>query len=268
MEVFGQLKLAGSDVAQFFEPSIKCIVSSVLGQIETSHNKISHVVLVGGYAASDWLFNSVHTRLQKDGLNILRPENHVNKAVSDGAISFYLDHFVRSRVSKVTYGSFWSIPYDSQDAEHRARSGDLVTFTSGRVMVNNSFIAILPKNTQVSETKEFRKEMCEEAYQKADFSVAGTSVWCYRGTIKEPKWKNIDTDNYTKLCTLVADLSHLPLSPMTNPDGETYYRVIYDFVLLFGLTEMKAQLAWKENGVEKRGPAKIVYDPDITRDDP
>ncbi|KDR69814.1 hypothetical protein GALMADRAFT_255630 [Galerina marginata CBS 339.88] len=265
---FGQLKLAGSDVAEFFEPSVKCIVAAVLDQRKTSHNKISHVVLVGGFAASDWLFNSVFTPLEKLGLNVLRPENHVNKAVSDGAISFYLDHFVRSRVSKVTYGSFCATQYDSTDPEHVARSADILTFNSGTVMVNHYFASILPKNTQVSETKEFRYSFHRESRDRASFNAVASPVWCYRGSIAEPKWKDIDTTNYTQLCDIVTDLSHLPLSPMTNPQGETYYRLYYEIVLLFGLTEMKAQCAWKENGVEKKGPAKIVYDADITRDDP
>ncbi|KAF4615512.1 hypothetical protein D9613_003352 [Agrocybe pediades] len=73
----GQLKLAGSDVAKFFEPSIKCIVTSVLEQCRTSHTKIAHVVLVGGFAANDWVYKSVSTLLSKPDLNVLRPENHV-----------------------------------------------------------------------------------------------------------------------------------------------------------------------------------------------
>ena len=73
-------------------------MSAVQEQRKTSHQKISvsclclspyvidfvlttstiqHVVLVGGFAASDWLFNSVYTPLQKLGLNVVRPENHV-----------------------------------------------------------------------------------------------------------------------------------------------------------------------------------------------
>jgi hypothetical protein len=28
---------------------------------------------------------------------------------------------------------------------------------------------------------------------------------------------------------------------------ETFYKVTYDIILLFGMTELKAQIAWKEN---------------------
>ena len=38
---FGQLKLPGSDVAKFFEPSVECIVSAVLNQRKVAHKPIS-----------------------------------------------------------------------------------------------------------------------------------------------------------------------------------------------------------------------------------
>ena len=38
---FGQLKLLGSDVAKFFEPSVECIVSAVLNQCKVAHKPIS-----------------------------------------------------------------------------------------------------------------------------------------------------------------------------------------------------------------------------------
>ena len=36
--------------------------------------------------------------------------------------------------------------------------------------------------------------------------------------------------------------------PQRNATGNgSFYRVYYDVVLLFGMTELKAQVAWKEN---------------------
>jgi len=92
------------------------------------------------------------------------------------------------------------------------------------------------------------------------------------------------TENFAKLCTIDIDLSNLPLRPLSKPLGGRYYRLDYDIVLLFGLTELKALIAWKQNvsfpfgnlclsllntflqGVERRSAAKIVYDPDPTND--
>ena len=68
-----------------------------------------------------------------------------NKAVSDGAISFYLDHYVRTRVSKVTYGVFINTRYHSDAPDHRSRSHNVYTSASGIKKIRNSFDIILPK---------------------------------------------------------------------------------------------------------------------------
>ena len=55
-------------------------------------------------------------------------------------------------------------------------------------------------------------------------------------------------DNYTELCTIEVDLSHLPLSRRPKYSGRGhFYQVSYEIILLFGLTEFKAAIAWKEN---------------------
>ena len=65
--------------------------------------------------------------------------------MSDGAISFYLDHFVRTRVSKITYGTFYKILYDPNDADHKSRSHKVFTSVSGHKRICDSFDIILPK---------------------------------------------------------------------------------------------------------------------------
>jgi len=69
--------------------------------------------------------------------------------------------------------------------------------------------------------------------------------------------------NYHKLCTIKANLAKVPIPRCSGPKG-VYYEVRADIVLLFGVTELKAQIAWVgPNGVEKRGEAEIIYDTDI-----
>ena len=178
-----------NDVATFFQPSIICIVEAVLEQMANAHKEISvsfacrsvtlvfqillwiqHVVLVGGFAANDWLFTEVH-QVFAPGLNVVRPENHVwvffnvktilffkknisifrNKAVSDGAVSFYLDHLVTTRVSKVTYGTFCTVLYDPNNPDHKARTNMAFTSdVSGKKWIRGSFNIILPKVNCIS----------------------------------------------------------------------------------------------------------------------
>ena len=54
-------------------------------------------------------------------------------------------------------------------------------------------------------------------------------------------------ENYTKLCTINTKPGKIPMKRMVKPNGQgKYYRVDYEHVLIFGLTELKAQVAWKQ----------------------
>jgi len=57
-------------------------------------------------------------------------------------------------------------------------------------------------------------------------------------------------DFFADLCIVSADFSEMKesIGPQTNwKTGERYYECRFDIVLLFGLTELKAQVAWMEN---------------------
>ena len=56
----------------------------------------------------------------------------------------------------------------------------------------------------------------------------------------------MDIDNYTKICTIEVDISHFSLK---QGEKGQYFRLDYDSVLLFGMTEFKAQVAWRAQGV-------------------
>lgn len=60
---------------------------------------------------------------------------------------------------------------------------------------------------------------------------------------------NLVTDSYTSLCTIRADTSKLADSMQSQqlPGGGVYYSIDFCVVLLFGLTELKAQISWTEN---------------------
>jgi len=68
-----------------------------------------------------------------------------NKAVSDGALSFYHDRFVRIRVSKFTYGSFCEIDFNPADPDHQRRIHNTRTDVAGDECISDFFDVILPK---------------------------------------------------------------------------------------------------------------------------
>ncbi|KAJ7578243.1 hypothetical protein C8J56DRAFT_969481 [Mycena floridula] len=257
----GQLKLSGADVARFFEPSIKAISQSVLTQVAATKKTITSIFLVGGFAASEYMFSALQERLRPQGLTFSRPDSHVNKAVADGAVSFYLDHCVSDRVAKVTYGVQINAYFDETNPEHISRAGDMFIGGDGSKLIPSFFNAILPKDTLVSETKEFRKTYVRTLKNRTQTSFQ-EQIMCYRGRDSNPRWTDIDAAMYSIVCSVVVDFSEVirELEPKQSKGGlPPHYPLCYDIILLFGLTELKAQIAWKSNGVEKRTLAKLIY---------
>jgi hypothetical protein len=55
--------------------------------------------------------------------------------------------------------------------------------------------------------------------------------------------------SFSTLCRIRADLSELSrtLRPKKSPvDQSNYYQIEFDVIILFGHTELKAQISWKE----------------------
>lgn len=59
-----------------------------------------------------------------------------NKGVADGAISYYLEHFVASRMVRYTYGIPMLIRYNPIDPEHRKRVKELKSDGSGTPLLS------------------------------------------------------------------------------------------------------------------------------------
>ncbi|KAI6017318.1 hypothetical protein BKA83DRAFT_4326647 [Pisolithus microcarpus] len=256
----GSLRLEKEDVAGFFKPSVDCIVDAVKEQRRTAKKTISTVMLVGGFAASNWLYNQLEISMKSLGVKFFRPDSNVNKAVADGGVSYFIDHLVTTRVSKYACGIRCHLRYDSNDEEHRQRSSQVFHDVDGSQHLRNSFSIILPKDTEVSETKEFRRSYYRKSINRSDFGNLADRILCYKGGSPHPRWTDVDAGagSYSTLCNVVDNGQLINTSRYVS-HGD-YYIVEYDVVLAFGLTELAAQYAWKENGVEKRCPAEITYD--------
>ncbi|TFK18829.1 hypothetical protein FA15DRAFT_241935 [Coprinopsis marcescibilis] len=260
---YGQLKLDGANVAEFFEPAIQCIIKAVLAQAGVGRHA-RHVALVGGFSSSDWVHGRVRDALQTHGLSILRPEHRANKAVSDGAIAFYLGRSVTSRISKFAYGIIVSVDYDRSDPEHRRRRAKAYVAVDGQWTLDGLFKVIIPKATRVSETTEFRHETNEIVSSPRELITTQRTIWCYKGDNESP-WIDSEATNFVQLCTINANLSHIPLvngdERNTKRKARGPFTVKLVQVLSFSAAELRAQIAWREKGIEKRTAAKIVYDP-------
>ncbi|KAJ2922259.1 hypothetical protein H1R20_g14834, partial [Candolleomyces eurysporus] len=76
-------------------------------------------------------------------------------------------------------------------------------------------------------------------------------------------WLIDEPEQYPLECVIRADTSSVKREKVYSiiKDAD-YYQMDFDIVLTFGPTELKAQIAYLENGVEKRGPATSIYEGD------
>ncbi|KAK1227389.1 hypothetical protein PQX77_009616 [Marasmius sp. AFHP31] len=242
----GQMKIPGEAMKLFFTPSVDEILEAIHEQMKEveANTPISSVFLVGGFAASDYLFSTLQSSLKQLNLSFYRPDGFLNKAVADGAVSFYLDHRVSTRVARFTYGARCSVYYVPSYPEHEERASTVFTNLEGEEMIPDHFTHILPKGTRVHEETEFRKRYAKRGHGDA------------------PHWLDVDPKRFPVLCTIEADIpesDNFTRRRYSTSTGEYYY-CEYEVVLLFGLTELQAQIAWEVEGEERRGLATVVYD--------
>ncbi|KAF9466599.1 hypothetical protein BDZ94DRAFT_182968 [Collybia nuda] len=242
----GQLKLTGNEVANLFEPSVDAAVNAIKAQIEASHGIIRSVFLVGGYAASPWLFNQLQERLAPLHVTVSRPDTQTSKAVADGAIGFYCDHHVSARMSKFMYGVEFLRELNPQDPDHVARKERLCELPSGPKLLPDAFDCILNRSVRVKESTVFTRKYCTELTSLSMLSVFEVEIWCYRGGNVVPKWIDRQADDFSTLCVVRADLSPLSSSaePKPGKNGKTYWTIVFSVEIHFGLTEFKARIKW------------------------
>lgn len=275
----GQLKLDGAEVAEFFEPSVQAAITSIKAQVDASQGMIKSVWLVGGFAASPWLFTQLQERLAPLKITVSRPDSQTSKAVADGALGFYCDHHVSARMSKFMYGVEYLREYDPNDSEHQSRKDRLCELPSGPRLLPDAFDCILARCVKVKESTVFSRKYCTELTNLSTLSVFEVEIWCYRGGDTIPQWILRHAEDYSTLCVVRADLSLLSGSaePKQGKNGKTYWTIVFSVEIHFGLTEFKARIKWNDNGTIKYGPASIVYsesghradedEPDISEDD-
>ena len=73
-----------------------------------------------------------------------------NKAVAVGAVSYYIDHYVTSRMARYTYGTCCSIPFIPWRPSHMARIEDVTPGFDGSPMLEGYFAKILQKVKWIS----------------------------------------------------------------------------------------------------------------------
>ena len=132
-----------------------------------------------------------------------------DKAVAIGAVSYYVDHFVKGRISKFTYGVLCHTLYDPTNPEHVRRAHKSYVDAMGDKYVPGYFETMLPRvrhvryflafelnsiplqGTKVLEDREIRHEFCwssEGTPPQQVFHIIAK----YIGSLVTPEWEDIE----------------------------------------------------------------------------
>ncbi|KIL53761.1 hypothetical protein M378DRAFT_93576, partial [Amanita muscaria Koide BX008] len=240
------MNFLSAQIAKFFEPALQNIIQVIERQRSKSTLTIRTVLLVGGFARSEYLFSQLNSHFAR-GITITRPDiTHLNKAVADGAVSYYLDHYVTDRVAKYSYGLRVDVVFDPADPEHARRRHTKFMDADGKYYISGGFNTILKKNTAVSEETRFRRSYHKTFFAEefSRWTGSKTSLQCYRGEAESPpEWVDLEPNSFHRACLIQADMTNAKknMSPEYDPSTKNrYYRFDYEVEILFGLTELKA----------------------------
>ncbi|KAI0031107.1 hypothetical protein K488DRAFT_52773 [Vararia minispora EC-137] len=250
----GKLKLTEAELLSFFNPGIDAIIRAIEEQRCALAPRVAKTFfLVGGFASNDYLFNKIKDHLAGENLVLLRPDCDSKKAVADGAVSFYIDHFVTARTAKVTYGTRCAVQFFPFLPSHRMRVNQALPCLTGGLVLPGAYSGILTKGSQIAEASEYRKTFVAEGMRPGDGLQITMKIIVHRGSGDPPEFIDEDESSFSTLFEVTADIKDAPIEIAFGPMGPFCMRKV-DLVFSFGLTELKVQLAWKDENVSSLLP--------------
>ncbi|KAG8939857.1 hypothetical protein FRC03_005945, partial [Tulasnella sp. 419] len=246
-----ELIVQGAEMASFFENS--CVQAAEAVRRHASSNSKTMVFMVGGFAASPWLFSEIKRRVDGVNMEILKAETMTAKAAANGAVNYYLDHRVSARVAKWTYGVYKSPRFSEWNAEHLRRRGDMyVDPASGWKFVKGGFHSHVKRGTVVQETQTTRLQYSQYFTTRQENTSVLVNLVCYKGGLTDIDWVDEDPLNFETLCFFTASIPASVLTQGTKADGSGFcWECKYDAVVSFGTTEFKCRVEWKDAQVSQ-----------------
>jgi hypothetical protein len=203
--------------------------------------------------------------LQSDNLEVSRPDSHVyaptlatstvgsthipcsNKAVSEGAAAFAVDHYVGTRISKAFFGVDTTVPYVASNPGHLRRQNKVAPntvtlqpslsgfFTTVLHKVQTAVHSTLPfrtantsnQNVQVSEAKEYRCSFARQYKTLQDLQskvILSQGITKYCGNLNDPQW--MDDEPGTRKPSLPS-YRYIQPSALSAPTSRELYDLVH-----------------------------------------
>ncbi|KAE8210217.1 hypothetical protein CF327_g5885 [Tilletia walkeri] len=257
----GRLKLKGTDISSMFEHSVVKTVAAVMNQVSRdSANEVTVAAMVGGFSESEYFRTEVRKRLGT-AVKVCKPDGATAKAVAHGAVAWFLDGCVTSRIAKYDYGVRCSVRYDPSLETHRAKESDCQALaSSGHKMLTHAFGTIL-KRGQESSDDETISEKYQVSWSTEESLVKNVVIYAYRGE-DEHAPEFLSEGPFDHLVTFSIDLepfrSMLPVA--TGPTGAKYIRLPLHLAMRLNGTQVAATAGFEVGGKRYTKEAVLILD--------
>lgn len=225
--------LPQKDVKAIFEPVICEIIKLVENQIKATKQKVTAVLLLGGFGSNLYLLDRLRAELGSN-IQVKQPMNGA-LAVVRGALMKGLNEVrptlasikVAARAARMHYGTEGSVPFDPAIHDEKKKFLD---DASGQLKVVGMDWFIKKGDTLKESKPALSRYHYERKVRHGPPPPLMMVVYC----CIDPKNYGPPTYNdhsVTKLLTLTADLSHIPerdLNRVVGNDQEEYYSIDFE----------------------------------------
>lgn len=176
----GRLSFDPNVIRQFFNEIVdgilKCI-KEVIGKPEHAGITIDSLILVGGFAESNYVVQSLRDGLKDKGIPVVRPQS-TEMAVLNGAVLFgQNEEILTSRIMRFTYGVGMIMEFDGAKHKEEEKFED-----GGKMWANNVF----RKHVFKGEEVKLGQWISDKEYYPADENQKKATVMIFSSSKKDP----------------------------------------------------------------------------------
>ncbi|XP_045166462.2 heat shock 70 kDa protein 12B-like [Mercenaria mercenaria] len=233
----GRLSFHPDVIRAFFQETVEGIlnyIAEVMKNPEHDGITIDSLILVGGFAESNFVVQSLREGLKDRGVPVVRPQS-TELAVLNGAVLFgQNEEILTSRIMRYTYGVAMIMEYDKQ--KHKKEE---VFESDGKEWANNVFRKHVTKGQEV----KLCQWVSDKEYYPADEEQKSATVLIFSSDKKDP----IHTTESG--CKCIGSLEvEFPDASSPGKEGRPRSRRAVEVAMSFGGTELKVKAISKTLG--------------------
>ncbi|KAF5350131.1 hypothetical protein D9756_009098 [Leucocoprinus leucothites] len=234
----GMLFIPSYDFETFFEPTMTAIKQGIQDMWEKSKRKMTNVIMVGGLMNSSYAFKQLELWGAELGIKLAKPDGTMAKAVSHGALLWYLAKPVTGYIVKFHYGSDVCL-------KARELSNEMISGRETHMEVND-FEKYFDQDEPIDASRfEDKIYICRN--EEVPIFIADAQGQLNPGI--------------EHVCSIIVDLKRLfNLTPwLTNKlTGKHYKCLKYSIAIMNDGYDLDAYSYWRFGGKTHVGDAKVV----------